>query len=86
MKEYRPKLAEEANGLDQEADRRSAQARKASSNVDRYTMLTIMLASVLLFAGLATHFTLKRARLGVLLLGFLLFLVTLVMLIRMPVC
>jgi hypothetical protein len=62
-----------------------AQARRASSNVDRYTMLTIMLASVLFFAGLATHFTLNQARFGVLLLGFLLFLATIAMLIKMPV-
>jgi hypothetical protein len=85
MKEYRPRLAEEANALDQEADRKFSQAREANKHVDRYTMLTIMLTSVLFFAGLATHFTSAPMQGGVLLLGLLLFLGTLIVLIGLPV-
>jgi hypothetical protein len=85
MKEYRPRLAEEANALDQEADRKFSQAREANTHVDRYTMVTVMLASVLFLAGLATHFTSARMQGGVLLLGFLLFLGTLIVLIAFPV-
>jgi uncharacterized membrane protein YgdD (TMEM256/DUF423 family) len=84
MKEYRPRLAEEANALDQEAARKFSQAREANKHVDRYTMVTIMLASVLFIAGLATHFTSARIQGGVLLLGILLFLGTLIVLRRLP--
>jgi hypothetical protein len=85
MKEYRPRLAEEANALDQEANRKFSQAREANTHVDRYTMVTIMLASVLFFAGLATHFASARMQGAVLLLGLLLFLGTLIVLIAFPV-
>jgi hypothetical protein len=85
MKEYRPHLAEEANALDQEADRKFSQAREANTHVDRYTMVTIMLASVLFFAGLATHFTSAHVQGGILLLGLFLFLGTLIVLMGLPV-
>ena len=85
MKEYRPRLADEAKALDQEANRKFDRARDANRNVDLYTMVTIMLASVLFFAGLATHFTSARVPGGVLLLGLLLFLGAVAVLISLPV-
>ena len=84
MKEYRPRLAEEAKTLDQEANRKFDQAREANRNVDLYTMVTIMLASVLFFAGLANHFASPRVQYGVWLLGFLLFLGSATVLINLP--
>jgi hypothetical protein len=84
MKEYRPRLAEEAKALDQEADRKFAAAREANRNVDLYTMVTIMLASVLFFAGLATHFSSRRVQVGVLLLGLVVFLSAVIVLISLP--
>ena len=83
MKEYRPRLAEEAKALDAEANTKFDQAREANRNVDLYTMVTIMLASVLFFAGLATHFTSARVQSGVLLLGLLLFLGAVMVLISL---
>ena len=85
MKEYRPRLAEEAKALDQEANRKFDQAREANRNVDLYTMVTIMLASVLLFAGLASHFNSARVQSGVLLLGLLLFVGAVTVLINLRV-
>jgi hypothetical protein len=85
MKEYRPRLAEEANALSQEAGRKFDLAREANSNVDRYTMLTVMFASVLFLGGLATHFVSARIRGGVLLFGLFLFMATAGVLIAMPV-
>ena len=84
MKEYRPSLAEEAKALDQEANNKFDQAREANRNVDVYTMVTIMLASVLFFAGLANHFASPRVQHGVLLLGFLLFLGSVTVLTTLP--
>jgi hypothetical protein len=84
LPEYRPRLAQEANALDQEADRKSGQAREANRNVERYTMVTILLASALFAAGLAPRFTSPLVRAGVLALGFLLFLRTLVTLAGLP--
>jgi hypothetical protein len=84
MKEYRPKLADEAKVLNQQADTKFGQVREANSNVDRYTMLTVMFASVLFFGGLATHFTSVRVRVGDLMFGFLVFLLTVAILIAMP--
>ncbi len=84
MKEYRPSLAEEAKALDQEANNKFDQAREANRNVDVYTMVTIILASVLFFAGLANHFASPRVQHGVLLLGFLLFLGSVTVLTTLP--
>ena len=85
MKEYRPRLADEASALDQEAGRKFAQTCEANSNVDKYTLFTVMLASVLFFGGLATHFNSARVRIGVLLFGLFLLLATIAILITMPV-
>jgi hypothetical protein len=84
MKEYRPRLADEANALNHQADTKFGQVREANSNVDRYTMLTVMFASVLFFGGLATHFVSAHIRVGVLLFGLLLFLATVGILIGLP--
>jgi hypothetical protein len=84
MKEYRPRLADEANALNRQADTKFGQVREANSNVDRYTMLTVMFASVLFFGGLATRFVSAHIRVGVLLFGLLLFLATVGILIGLP--
>jgi hypothetical protein len=85
MKEYRPRLADEASTLDQEADKKFVDTREANSQVDRYTILTVMLASGLFFGGLATHFTSARVQIGVLLFGLFLFLASVTILIGTPV-
>ncbi len=85
MKEYHPRLADEAKELNQQANTKFTQVCEANSNVDRYTMLTVMIASILFFGGLATHFTSVRVRVGVLVFGLLMFLATVTILIGMPV-
>jgi hypothetical protein len=85
MKEYQPRLAEEAEALNQQADKKFDLAREASRNADNYTLLTVMLALVLFFAGLTTHFSSPRVQRGVLLLGALQFLAALLTLIKLPV-
>ena len=85
MREYRPKLGLEADALSQEADRKFTQVRDASSKVDEYVLLTVMLSSVLFFSGLATHFVSVRIQAAALLLAAGLFLVAIIVLLRMPI-
>jgi hypothetical protein len=84
MKEYRPKLAEEADALSHEADRKFTQARKANSQVDRYVLLTVMLSSVLFFSGLATHFISPRIQVAALFFATVLFLVAVFVILGTP--
>ena len=85
MKEYRSRLGEEHAALTRQAEEKTSQARSASGHVDRYVFLTIVLASVLFFAGISTHFVVPLLRWGILLLAGGLFAVALVVLAMMPV-
>ena len=68
MAEYQVTEAAEADRLQQLADEKSAQARAADSNDDKYVLSTIIFAGLFLFAGLSTK---MRTRLGqYLMLGF----------------
>ena len=78
-------LRKQTRWIKKRTARKFSQAREANTHVDRYTMVTIMLASVLFFAGLATHFTSARVQGGIRLLGILLFLGTLIVLTGFPV-
>ena len=84
MKEYRSQLAEEYAALIRLAEEKTAQAQNAIRYVDRYVFLTILLASVLFFAGISSHFALPLLRRGVLLLAAVLFVATLFMVVTMP--
>ena len=85
MREYRPRLVEEADALSQEADRKFTQVRDANNKVDEYVLLTVMLSSVLFFSGLATHFISVRIQAAALLFATVLFLVAVIVLLRMPI-
>ncbi|MBP1742707.1 MAG: hypothetical protein H6Q48_5000 [Deltaproteobacteria bacterium] len=84
MKEYRPKLVEEAAALNRQADRKFTQAREANSKVDKYVLLTVMISSVLFFSGLATHFISPRIQVAALFFAAALFFVAIFILLRMP--
>jgi len=84
MKEYRPRLAEEADALSRDADQKFSQARDASARVDEYILLTVMLSLVLFFCGLATHFTSARIQAATLVFATVLFLVAVFVLLGMP--
>jgi hypothetical protein len=84
MKEYQPRLAEEAQELNQKADKKFGLASEASRNADDYTLLTVMLTLVLFFAGLTPHFTSLLVQRGVLVLGILQFLAALIILMKLP--
>lgn len=57
MDEYRVAETVEAQELEQTADVRAQQARDANQQGDDYTLLTVLFASVLFFAGMSTKFT-----------------------------
>ena len=84
MKEYRSQVAEEYAALIRLAEEKTAQAQNAIRYVDQYVFLTILLASVLFFAGISFHFALPLLRRGVLLLAAVLFVATLFMVVTMP--
>lgn len=67
MDDYHLAAADEADGLERQAEQRSAQAREANQRADNYVLMTIMFATVLFFAGISSKMDTARAR--VLLLG-----------------
>ncbi len=56
MDEYRIAETVESQDLDEMADLRAQQARDANQRGDNYTLLTVLFASVLFFAGISTKF------------------------------
>jgi hypothetical protein len=85
MKEYQFRLEEEAQELNQQADKKFSLAREASKNADDYTLITAMLTLVLFFAGLTPHFTSFLVQRGILVLGTLQFLAALIILMKLPI-
>ncbi|MGE5608106.1 MAG: hypothetical protein ACM359_02530 [Bacillota bacterium] len=76
MSEYHVPLADQAQSIREKAAHRHDAAVEAKQNSERYTMLTVLLASVFFFGGIATHFQWPPAKIIVFLLGILVFLAT----------
>ncbi len=85
LPEYRNANRERAQELEREADARREEARRALENSDRYVLLTVLFAAVLFFAGLCSKFKVPGARVGVLVMGYVLFLASMVFLALRPV-
>ena len=62
MEEYRIAETADALELQETADRRAQQARDANQRGDNYTLLTVLFASVLFFAGISTKFEGRRVQ------------------------
>jgi hypothetical protein len=84
MPEYRQPELDTAKALDARAERTFAAGQEAGETADKYVRTTVYLASVLFLVGISTHFPLRGVRYGLVGLGAVLLLVSLVQLAQLP--
>jgi hypothetical protein len=82
--EYTSAAADDAERLEDEADRKAEDAREANDISDRYVLVTIMLASVLFFAGIGSKMDTFKARMVMLGVGGTLLVVSTVIVVSFP--
>jgi hypothetical protein len=85
MPDYANASREEANALEEEAQLKLAEAKDAIHIADFYVLLTVLFATVLLFAGICTKFKTPGVRVALLCMGAVLFITSLVIMIIQPV-
>jgi hypothetical protein len=84
MADYRLADAEAADALLGEAEAQSARAIESNANSDRYVLMSIVFAVVLLFAGTSTKLAHRVARLGLLGAGAAVFAVATLVVLTFP--
>jgi hypothetical protein len=84
MEEYQ--VAEDALAVSAaaESEAKWAEARRADENGDRFVLLTVIFASVLFFGGIEQKFTDRNVRMGILVVGSLLFLGGVIAMLNYP--
>lgn len=84
MEEY--KVAEDSIAAHAalESEAKWAEARQADENGDRFVLLTVIFASVLFFGGIEQKFTDRNVRIGILVVGSLLFLGGVIAMLNYP--
>ncbi len=85
MKEYRLSSAERADALERSAEAHRETARRANQTGDNYVLMTVLFASVLLFAGVSTELDGPRARRFMLGLALVVIIATAAALVTFPV-
>lgn len=85
MPQYHPAAGAESTALDAQAAARSAASEEANRRSNDYVLAVVLLASALFFAGLSTKLRWRRHQEALLVLGWLLFLGTVVWLAFSPV-
>jgi hypothetical protein len=84
MPEYRQPALDQAKALDARAERTFAAGQEAGETADKYVRTTVYLASVLFLVGISTQFPLRGVRYGLVGLGAMLLLASLVQLTQLP--
>jgi hypothetical protein len=84
MPQYRQPGLVRARLLTDAADAAFAHGVKTAETADKYVRTTVFLATVLFLVGISTHFPLRGVRYGLVGLGALLLLVSLVQLAQLP--
>lgn len=85
MDEYQLEAVTQMQELDKKADEAAAAARDANQRGDNYVMVTVLLASVLFFAGISSKMDTMRARVLLTSLAIIVLVAGAVMLVAMPV-
>jgi hypothetical protein len=85
MPQYHPAAGAESTALGAQAAARSAASEQANRRSNDYVLAVVLLASALFFAGLSTKLRWRRHQEALLVLGWLLFLGTVVWLALSPV-
>lgn len=84
MPEYRQPALARAEALDASAEKTSQAGADAGETSDKYVRTTVFLASVLFIVGISTHFPIRSVRYGLVGLGALLLLLSLIQLTQLP--
>lgn len=84
MKQYKLAANEDARRLERQAELDSREARVANERSDQYVLVTILFASVLFFAGIASKMDTKRARVFLLGTGVVLFVSASIVVLSFP--
>jgi len=84
MPQYRQHELARAQALDARAERISESGAKAGETADKYVRTTVFLASVLFIVGISTHFPIPGVRYGLVGLGALLLVLSLIQLAQLP--
>jgi hypothetical protein len=84
MPQYRQPALARATALDNQADEAFATGEEAGKNADDYVRTTVFLAVVLFLVGISTHFPLRAARYGLIALGSVLLVISVVQLTQLP--
>lgn len=84
MPQYRQPEVEAARRLDDQADEAFAAGASDGNTADDYVRTTVFLAVVLFLVGISAHFPLRAARYGLIVLGVVLLVISLVQLAQLP--
>jgi hypothetical protein len=84
MPQYRQPALAEAKRLEEKADEAFAAGASADQTADKYVRVTVFLASVLFLVGISTHFPVRGARYGLIVLGAAVLVASLVQLAQLP--
>lgn len=84
LDDYRPEARERADAQLLRAEELAATAREANGNGDRYVLMSILFASVALFAGVSTKLAHRAARRGLLGVAVVLFVVATAIVLTFP--
>ena len=85
MKEYSLSTLREADQMNQMALLKLNEAKAANTRADDYVLLTVLFASALFFGGIGTKMQVRSLRIVLLSLGIVVFVVTAITLIVMPI-
>ena len=85
MPQYRQPGLAEAKALEEKADEAFAAGVFADQTADKYVRVTVFLASVLFLVGISTHFPVRGARYGLIVLGAVVLVASLVSSLSCPV-
>ncbi len=85
LPEYRVAEEEKADRLETEANLQAERARNANQRSDNYVLAVVLFASVLFFAGISTKFDSPRVKVGLIVLGVIVFVGTAIWVGSFPV-
>jgi hypothetical protein len=85
MDQYQLESVTQMQALDKKADEFAATARDANQRGDNYVMVTVLLASVLFFAGISSKMDTMRARLMLTSLAIIVLIAGIVLAVTMPI-
>lgn len=85
MPQYKLKSETESEQLLDEAEEQGAKARQSNQRGDNYVLAVVLFAASLFFAGISTKLSRPRQRVGILALGYLIFIGTAIWVATFPV-